>query len=113
LSISEIKEGIQTNWQRARDWVIVLLLCCLGGLLFWNKCRNTEILSLQNQLSSADTQKKIDLIDVQIKELLETSKLKKQEIKALQELQSKLESNRSEVGSEIKSEKQILDYWNN
>jgi predicted Holliday junction resolvase-like endonuclease len=94
-----------------KDGAISILVLVVGVLFFWNRCRNEEILNLKTNLSTANTQKKLDLIDAEVRAKLNEVLKSKVDLKELNELQNKIELKRKEIQIN-KSDQEILDYWN-
>jgi len=82
-----------------------------SSLFFWGKCKNEEITILKTRLNTADTQKKVDLVEAEVKEKLENVNKSKKYMKELSTIKESIDLKRKEIKVN-KTDKEILDYWN-
>ena len=90
-------------------------LAALAGILwFFLSRKDKEVSALKAKLDLADTEKKADMIEVEIKEIRNQKKRTATEIKKIDEVLEELNTRREDMANQVKSatEEEIVDYWN-
>lgn len=103
--------------QKIKDsylYIIAILTGIIGIIAFFYKDKHKEINSLKAQLDLAETQKQVDLVEVQINQKKNTTNLLQKEVDELNKTSIQLEEKRKQlVNTESKtSDKDIEDFWN-
>lgn len=92
--------------------IIAIFTVVIGILLLVLNWRKKKYEATAAKLELANTQKKADLIEAEIKHEMENVEQNKHTLKELESLQAKLDSKRKEIDSKPMSDKEIEDYWN-
>jgi hypothetical protein len=108
--MDKIKAFFNSIWQ-----VIALVaVTAVGILLYMLKSKQKDIDALNAQIQLADTQKKADLIEVDIKQRLSNISVLDKETTELNNSLALLEQKRKDISASEsnKTSDQIQDYWN-
>jgi|SRR3989344_169250 len=97
-----------------KENIVFIFGLLIGVLIYIIKAKDNTINSLKAKIDLAETQKQADLIEVEIKQLIEERIQLKKEEKGLQELLKNLEEKRKQLVEKHKTmtESEIEDYWN-
>jgi hypothetical protein len=103
-------EALKSIWAK----VVAVLGAAVGLLLYFLSLKNKQANALKAQIDLVDTQKKADLIEVDIKQKLDAEKMLKKEVADHEQALVQLEEKRKEIAQQQdnKSPKEIEDYWN-
>lgn len=110
IMMNKIKEFLATAWG-----YIVLVLGAIAGILIYTlQAKQKKIDALNAKIDLADTQKKADLIEADIKQHLDNNKLLDKEVKELNKSLDLLAQKRQELAKTepTKSPDEIEDFWN-
>lgn len=103
-------EWLKSTWTKVAGALGVII----GLLLYYINLKNKQNAALQAKIDLADTQKKVDLIEVDIKNKLDNHKMLQKEVSDHEEALKKLEQKRTQIADQQKNltSDQITDYWN-
>lgn len=110
----EQKTSLKEKLSSVGGYIAAGVMAVIGILIYLLKNKGKEINALKAQIDLADTQKKADLIDVQINQKLEQKDLLKKEQQELEKTAAQLAEKRKQLASEEanKTEEEAEDYWN-
>lgn len=101
-------EWLKGTWAK----VVTALGVLVGILWFFLSLRNKKVAELEAKIDLADTQKKSDLIEVEIKQKQAEQTTLKKEVAEHDRLLSKLEEKRKDLPNAPKLKpNEIEDYW--
>lgn len=108
-------EKIKTFLSSLVGTLILVLSAAVGILLWMLSNKRKEVLELKAQIDLAQTQREVDLVEVQIKERLQNKNLLAKEIKELENALDQVENRRKEIFNKEsnKTSDEIENYWRN
>lgn len=108
--MEKIKEFFKSLW----GILVVVVTAAIGILLYVLQQKQREVNSLKAKVDLAKTQKEADLIEVDIKQRLNNTKLLDKEVKELNKTLDQLEAKRKDLANseKNKTDQQIEDFWN-
>ena len=108
--MNKIKEGLSTIW----GYIVLAGAAAIGILLYIVQAKQKKINALNAKTELADTQKKADLVEIEIKEHLANNATLDKEVKELNKSLDALEEKRKQIASEEKKKtsEEIEDFWN-
>jgi uncharacterized membrane-anchored protein YhcB (DUF1043 family) len=100
--------------KKAWAWVVAALGATVVVLIYYIQRKQRKINALKAKAELADTQKKADLVEVEIKEHLANNATLSKEIDALKDSLNRLADIRKEIASKEKNKTsdEIEDFWN-
>jgi len=107
--MSKIKDSLSSIW----EYIVLGVAALIGILIYIAKSKQKEINALKARIELVDTQKKADLIEVEIKQKFDNTNLLAKEITELENNLKLLEDKRKEIakGETSKTSDQIEDFW--
>lgn len=95
-------------------WLTGALAAVAGLLWYFLSLKNREVAQLKTKINIADTKKKADLIETEIKQIRDQKQRTKTEIKKIDKVLEELDDKRKELDERHKkmSKEEILDFWN-
>jgi uncharacterized membrane-anchored protein YhcB (DUF1043 family) len=110
IQMNKIKEGLSALW----GWIVLIGAAVIGILIYIIQAKQKKINAMNAKIELADTQKKADLIEVEIKEHLANNATLDKEIKELNKSLELLEQRRKAIadGEKNKTPDEIEDFWN-
>lgn len=95
-------------------YIFLGLAAIIGILLYSLTNKKKEINSLKAKVDLADTQKKVDLLEVEIRQRLENKQAMKKEVDELNKSLLYLEERRKQIAQEESGKKpnEVEDFWN-
>jgi septal ring factor EnvC (AmiA/AmiB activator) len=107
--MDKIKQGLKDLW----GWLVLIGAAAIGILLYIIQAKQKKINAMNAKIELADTQKKADLVEVEIKEHLANNATLDKEIKELNKSLELLKQKRKEiaVGEENKTPDEVEDFW--
>ena len=87
----------------------------IGVLVYYLSLKNKEINTLKVKVALADTEKKTDVIEVEIKEIRDSKKRLNKEVVEIDKVLNSLSEKRKEIKEKVKnmSPEELAEYWNN
>jgi hypothetical protein len=109
-----MKQKVKDFLNSVVGYVIIGLTAALGAVVYILLNKKQEINALKAQIDLADTQKKVDLIEVDIKQRLEDKQLMQKQVDELNNSLLYIEERRKQLQSEEANKKpdEVEDYWN-
>lgn len=103
--------------QKIKDiwlYLVGIVGAIIGVLWYFLSLKNREVSALRAKLDLADTEKKSDLIEAEIKEIRNDKKRGKKELKEIDKVLKELDDKRKQIKEEVRgmSDEEIIDYWN-
>lgn len=107
--MEKIKSFFSATW----GWIVLVVGAVMGILIYIIKAKQREINAVKAKIELADTQKKADLIEMEIKQRLDSTNLLDKEVKELNKSLTQLEDKRKEIatGEKGKTSDEIEDFW--
>ena len=102
---------IKSFFSAIGGYIILALGAVVGVLLYSLKRKSEQLQATQSKLALANTQKEVDLIEVEIKQKMSERETTKQELADLQKSLDLIAEKRKNL-SETKTDQEIEDYWN-
>jgi hypothetical protein len=108
--MDKIKESLSAIW----GWIVVVVGAAIGIMLYIIQAKQKKIDALNAKVELADTQKKADLIEVEIKQHLDNADLLDKEAKELNKSLDNLEQKRKEIAASEKNKTsdEVESFWN-
>ena len=109
--MDKIKEAIKNFFSAIGGYIILALGAVVGILLYAFIRKNEQLQSAQAKLALANTQKEVDLIEVEIKQKMADRATTAKELQGLQQSLDLIAEKRKNL-TDNKSESEIEEYWN-
>jgi septal ring factor EnvC (AmiA/AmiB activator) len=108
--MDKIKETLSAIW----GWIALVAAAAVGIMLYIIQAKQKKINALNAKVELADTQKKADLVEVEIKEHLANNATLDKEVTELNKSLSALEQKRKDIAASEKNKTpdQVEDFWN-
>jgi uncharacterized membrane-anchored protein YhcB (DUF1043 family) len=104
-------KNIKSYWTWTKQNIVVVLGAVIGALLYYINLKNKKNNALKAQIDLVDTQKKADLLEIEIKQKLQDKNLLKKETQDLNQALQSLEEKRKNLGKQNKSKEEIEDFY--
>jgi len=107
--MNKIKETLSSVW----GWIAAGVVAAVGIMLYIIQAKQRKIDALNAQAELADTQKKADLVEVEIKKHLDQNATLDKEIKELNKSLESLDQKRKEIAASEKNKTsdEVEDFW--
>lgn len=109
--MDKIKEAVKNFFSAIGGYIVLALGAIVGILVYAFIRKNEQLQSAQAKLALANTQKEVDLIEVEIKQKMAQRDVTKKELQGLQQSLDLIAEKRKNL-SDTKTDSQIEDYWN-
>ncbi len=108
--LDKIKAFLSGIWK----YIIGGLGLTVGILLYFLNLKHKEVAALKAEIDLVDTQRKADILEVQIKQKLEDNSLLQKEVDEYQKSLVLLQNKRDQLtdSSDTRTDKEKEDYWN-
>lgn len=107
-------DKIKTFFSNVYVIVAAILVAAVGILLYYLNGKNKQINALHAAIDLADTQKKADVLETDIKQRLDNQDLLQKEVDGLNQGLVKLDEQRKNIAAQEqnKTPNQAEDFWN-
>jgi septal ring factor EnvC (AmiA/AmiB activator) len=108
--MNKSKEILKSIW----GWIVVIAGAAIGIMLYIIQAKQRKINALNAKVELADTQKKADLVEVEIKEHLNNNATLDKEVKELNNSLAALDQKRKDIAAQEKNKTtdEVEDFWN-
>lgn len=110
-TMDKIKEAVKNFFSAIGGYIILALGAVVGVLLYAFIRKSEQLQSAQAKLALANTQKEVDLIEVEIKQKMAQRDVTKRELADLQKSLDLIAEKRKNL-KDTKTDSEIEDYWN-
>lgn len=109
--MEKIKEATKSFFSAIGGYIVLALGAVVGVLLYAFIRKSEQLQSAQAKLALANTQKEVDLIEVEIKQKMADRATTAKELKDLQQSLDLIAEKRKNL-TDTKTDVEIEDYWN-
>ena len=109
--MDKIKEATKNFFSAIGGYIVLALGAVIGILVYAFVRKNEQLQSAQAKLALANTQKEVDLIEVEIKQKMANREATAKELASLQQSLDLVAEKRKNL-TDTKSESEVEDYWN-
>ena len=110
--MDKIKEAFKNFFSAIGGYIVLALGAVVGVLVYAFIRKNEQLQSAQAKLALANTQKEVDLIEVEIKQKMANREATAKELQGLQQALDSVAEKRKNLADDKKTDSEIEDYWN-
>lgn len=107
-------ENLKNKLSSFVGYIVLAVTAVIGILIYLYKGKQKDIDALKSQIDLAETQKQVDLVEVQINQKKDSKELLKKEVDELDKASVQLEEKRKVLAEQetSKTEQEAIDTWN-